>query len=64
MKLYVFICDLIAYIFEFKKFCIKLSEYQNIFEKIVNDDAREIYKDFLKQVQQDGFVIFMDLQNL
>ncbi|MDA9271965.1 hypothetical protein N9Q05_01100 [bacterium] len=62
VKLYVFICDVIALIFEFKKFRVKSSEYQDIFEKIVNYDVREIYKDFLKQIQQDGSVIFMNLQ--
>lgn len=64
IKLYVFICDFIALIFNFKKFRVKTSEYQYIFKKITNYDVREDYIDFLNQVQQDGSVIFMDLQNL
>lgn len=64
IRLYVFVCDLVVAVFGFKKFRIKPSEYKNIQEKIVNYDVRETYKDFLKKVQQDGSVIFMDLQDL
>ncbi|MBX9587429.1 MAG: GIY-YIG nuclease family protein [Gammaproteobacteria bacterium] len=60
-KLYVFIFDFIAFIFGFKKFRIKLTDNQSIQEKIVNYDIREAFQDFLKTVEQDGSVLFVDL---
>jgi len=60
-RLYVFIIDLIAFIFNFKKFRVKSTEHHVIAEEIVNYDVRDSYKKYLKNVQQDGTVLFVDL---
>ncbi len=60
-RIYVFMIDLAALIFGFKRFRIKRTDYQFIQDHIVNYDVRGEYEEFLKSVQQDESVMFMNL---
>jgi predicted GIY-YIG superfamily endonuclease len=59
--LYVFIVDLISEIFKFKKFKIAHSRFSKVMDSIINCDTREAYLRYLKDVQQDGSVMFVNL---